>query len=276
MTAPRPHLLELCRRRRALFRKVSARGGLGVLGPSEVVASSGLASRSTREPWISPNDPATRCPPRLSRPGLSRRRCRCLSTPGRQPSRFNGRPPFVLHEPRCGSARSGSTRAHRRRGALSGKHLTHIDRIGAYAAREAAVRAVQGGAQECQVRLAWAPNLTLPLDVAWEMKGRGPRLGPAWFDHPTMPERYPTDLDYAVLAAGGHFFDAGLAWNGLRPTNYVSASPPASCSRNGGWRRHAGERLVPGRFRSPSGGRRGSRVESSQWRKRRAGACEAC
>lgn len=31
-------------------------------------------------------------------------------------------------------------------GALSGKHLSHIDRVGAYAAREAAVRAVQCGA----------------------------------------------------------------------------------------------------------------------------------
>ena len=43
-------------------------------------------------------------------------------------------------------------------GALSGKHLTRIDRIGAYAAREAAVRAVRSGANECLVRLAYAPN----------------------------------------------------------------------------------------------------------------------
>ena len=47
-------------------------------------------------------------------------------------------------------------------GALSGKHLTHIDRIGAYAAREAAVRAVRSGADECLVRLAYAPNHAEP------------------------------------------------------------------------------------------------------------------
>ena len=60
-------------------------------------------------------------------------------------------------------------------GALSGKHLSHIDRIGAYAAREAAVRAVCSGARECLVRVAWAPNICEPLDVCYEMIGRGSR-----------------------------------------------------------------------------------------------------
>lgn len=128
-------------------------------------------------------------------------------------------------------------------GALSGKHLTHIDRIGAYAAREAAVRAVQGGAGECLVRVAWAPNVTIPLDVTWEMAGRGPRVEPAWFDHRAMRERYPTELDYAVLAAGAHFYDPELTWNGLQRTD-VSASPNAS--RHGAVRRVLTSSWPPG------------------------------
>lgn len=98
-------------------------------------------------------------------------------------------------------------------GALSGKHLTHIDRIGAYAAREAAVRAVQTGAAECLVRVAYAPNVSTPLDVAYEMTGRGERLPPAWFDHAELRRRYPTAFDYGAAARGGHFFDGRLPWN---------------------------------------------------------------
>ena len=50
-------------------------------------------------------------------------------------------------------------------GALSGKDLSHIDRAGAYAAREAALHAVRTGAGECRVTLAYAPNRDVPLDV---------------------------------------------------------------------------------------------------------------
>ena len=60
-------------------------------------------------------------------------------------------------------------------GALSGKHLTHIDRIGAYAARQAAVSAVRSGADECLVWLAYAPNHIEPIDIFYEMSGRGER-----------------------------------------------------------------------------------------------------
>jgi S-adenosylmethionine synthetase len=91
-------------------------------------------------------------------------------------------------------------------GALSGKHLSHIDRIGAYAAREAAVRAVASGATECLVRLAYAPNVPEPIDVAYEMVGRGERVAPAFFGHGEMRERYGTGIDYVALALGTHFF----------------------------------------------------------------------
>jgi len=58
-------------------------------------------------------------------------------------------------------------------GALSGKDLSHIDRAGAYAAREAALHAVRTGAGECRVTLAYAPNRDVPLDVVYDMARRG-------------------------------------------------------------------------------------------------------
>jgi len=100
-------------------------------------------------------------------------------------------------------------------GALSGKHLSHIDRIGAYAARESAVRAVQTGARECQVRVAWAPNIPVPLDVCYEMNGRGNREGKSFFEHLAMIERYRKVQITRQLAEGRHFYDSGLPWNGM-------------------------------------------------------------
>ena len=99
-------------------------------------------------------------------------------------------------------------------GALSGKHLTHIDRIGAYAAREAAVRAVRSGADECLVRLAYAPNHAGPIDIFYDMSGKGERQNPEFFSHPEMAARYPATAIGAALAQGRHFFDEALRWNG--------------------------------------------------------------
>jgi len=115
-------------------------------------------------------------------------------------------------------------------GALSGKHLTHIDRIGAYAAREAAVRAVQGGAAECLVRVAYAPNLSEPLDVAYEVVGRGPRQPAGWFRHEVMRARYSTALDYAGLARGAHFFDPSQPWNSPGGASLPAGEPPRPMS----------------------------------------------
>ena len=98
-------------------------------------------------------------------------------------------------------------------GALSGKHLTHIDRIGAYAAREAALRAVHSGASECLVRLAYAPNRPEPLDVFYDMVGRGETEGAGFFDHAVLAERYDAGVITPVLARGGHFYETVFAWN---------------------------------------------------------------
>jgi S-adenosylmethionine synthetase len=106
-------------------------------------------------------------------------------------------------------------------GALSGKHLSHIDRIGAYAARDAAVRAVQSGAKECLVRLAYVPNRGAPLDIDYGMEGRGERQPAAFFTHPEMIARYPANLITTERARGLHFFDDALPWNGGRERNAV-------------------------------------------------------
>jgi len=90
-------------------------------------------------------------------------------------------------------------------GALSGKHFSHIDRIGAYAAREAAISAVASGASECLVRVCWAPNVPTPLDVTYQMTGQGRRTPAERFEHGAMVERYRAPLDYRRLAQGTHF-----------------------------------------------------------------------
>ncbi|HEY0840186.1 MAG TPA: methionine adenosyltransferase domain-containing protein [Vulgatibacter sp.] len=91
-------------------------------------------------------------------------------------------------------------------GALSGKDLTHVDRAGAYAARQAAVTAVATGASECLVKVAYAPNLDEPLDVAYEMSGRGARLPREWFSHERIRSR-PTGIPFdSSLGSGGHHY----------------------------------------------------------------------
>jgi S-adenosylmethionine synthetase len=97
-------------------------------------------------------------------------------------------------------------------GALSGKHLTHIDRIGAYASREAAIRAVLSGASECLVRIAWAPNVPEPLDVFYDMTGRGTREPVIFFHHCKLAERYDSAAISRDLGQGGHFYDMTLPW----------------------------------------------------------------
>ncbi|OGR91302.1 MAG: hypothetical protein A2V88_04785 [Elusimicrobia bacterium RBG_16_66_12] len=98
-------------------------------------------------------------------------------------------------------------------GALSGKHLTHIDRIAAYSARHAAVRAVASGATECFVRLSYAPNVPAALDVDYQMIGRGRAEPREFFDHEQMRVRYPASAICRLLGEGGHFYANDLPWN---------------------------------------------------------------
>lgn len=98
-------------------------------------------------------------------------------------------------------------------GALSGKHLGHIDRIAAYSAREAAIRAVQSGARDCLIRLAYAPNIPEPLDIYYELSGRGERQPAEFFNHEVMCARYDPAAISRKLAEGRHFYDPALPWN---------------------------------------------------------------
>jgi S-adenosylmethionine synthetase len=98
-------------------------------------------------------------------------------------------------------------------GALSGKDLGHIDRAGAYAARHAAMHAVQRGAGVCLVTVAYAPNRDMPLDVVYEMDRRVERFPPSWFAHSAVRDRYRGGAFVAALGAGGHLVDPKLAWN---------------------------------------------------------------
>ena len=99
-------------------------------------------------------------------------------------------------------------------GALCGKHLTHIDRIGSYTARQAAVHAVKTGAKECLIKLAFAPNLMEPMEVSWEVDGRCEKVPLAFFNFEEMCSRYSAETINQSLAQGRHFFDAALPWNG--------------------------------------------------------------
>ena len=79
---------------------------------------------------------------------------------------------------------------------MSGKDLSHIDRVGAYAAREAALTAVTTGAVACKVVLNYAPNVTEPLDVIYDMEGCGRRLPRQWFAHSGIVDRCRTELGH--------------------------------------------------------------------------------
>jgi S-adenosylmethionine synthetase len=99
-------------------------------------------------------------------------------------------------------------------GALSGKHFSHIDRIGAYAAREAAVRAVRSGASACRVVVAWAPNCPDPLELSFEMEGRGEPTTREAFSHEAMVDRFAGLVLDPCWAAGTHFWEPEARWNG--------------------------------------------------------------
>ena len=98
-------------------------------------------------------------------------------------------------------------------GALSGKHPGQIDRLAAYAAREAAIHAVRTGAKECMLRITYAPNCSRPLDVNWDIEGRGEIRPMTFFDFDAMLARIDTQSITSELGKGTHFWDTNLPWN---------------------------------------------------------------
>jgi S-adenosylmethionine synthetase len=103
-------------------------------------------------------------------------------------------------------------------GALAGKDLSHIDRAAAYAARRAAVTAVGSGAKETLVRVAYAPNLSHPLDVSIEQIG-GTKINKGQFDHRTIITAIKPELLTPNLARGEHFYKGD--WNGMPPQSWT-------------------------------------------------------
>ena len=98
-------------------------------------------------------------------------------------------------------------------GALSGKHPAHVDRLAAYVARQAAIHAVRTGSKECLIRLAYAPNCNGPLEVIWEMEGRGEKQPRSHFDFDAMLARVEAQAITASMGQGTHFWDERLPWN---------------------------------------------------------------
>lgn len=87
-------------------------------------------------------------------------------------------------------------------GALAGKHPAHIDRLAAKAARHAAVYAVQTGAKECTIRLAYAPNHDVPLQEVWELVDAGACQAKGYFNFDRMLSRMQPGLPERDRGAG--------------------------------------------------------------------------
>jgi len=103
-------------------------------------------------------------------------------------------------------------------GALSGKIIGHIDRIAAYAARDAAISIVKSGSQECLIRLSYSPLIKDPLDVKFFIKGEdikenGVEKKKDFFNYDSMIERYDLNGIDFTIAQGDHFYDLNLKWN---------------------------------------------------------------
>ncbi len=90
-------------------------------------------------------------------------------------------------------------------GALCGKDFAHIDRLGACAARNAAVKAVESGAAECKITLVYAPGRNEPLDVIYDMQGKGKVLGREHFGYERMKKMAPDPSGF--LGKYAPFFD---------------------------------------------------------------------
>lgn len=79
-------------------------------------------------------------------------------------------------------------------GALAGKDFAHIDRLGSIAARIAAIAAVESGAVECKITLVYGPGRNKPLDVIYDIRGRGKILGKEHFEYGAMKKRLPSPI----------------------------------------------------------------------------------
>ncbi len=98
-------------------------------------------------------------------------------------------------------------------GALSGKDMSHIDRLGAYTARHAALKIVLSGAKSCQVTVVYAPNRNEPLDILYDIEGRGRPVPPDYFHHKNMRKCFAGFKNTGNIGTGSHFYNPSLPWN---------------------------------------------------------------
>lgn len=110
-------------------------------------------------------------------------------------------------------------------GALSGKVLSHIDRLGAYAARDLCVSMVKLGAEECFARISYGPDIENPIDIYLSRKTEdngGVKIKDErlldfnvrqFLNYNSMIKRYKDQKFDFRIARGNHFYDNSLKWN---------------------------------------------------------------
>ena len=98
-------------------------------------------------------------------------------------------------------------------GALYGKDLSHIDRLGATAARKYAVQLIQHGSAEAFVAVSYAPGMSAPLDVIIKSDVK-PHVDPyQFFNFTEMHKLIQCNyLDYDLLRLGT-FYNTQLSFN---------------------------------------------------------------
>ncbi len=98
-------------------------------------------------------------------------------------------------------------------GAIYGKDLSHIDRIGSFAARKFAVELNERGGGEVFVRLCYAPGMYEPLDISIGASVRPHEDPYSFFDFREMRKSMDIqNMDYD-LAKLGTFYNGELGFN---------------------------------------------------------------
>lgn len=88
-------------------------------------------------------------------------------------------------------------------GALYGKCLTHIDRLGAYAARRYAMELCKAGANEVFINLCYAPGMSTPLDITIKSNIKPHKDPYAYFDSANLAAQVDIAwMDYDLLKLG--------------------------------------------------------------------------
>ena len=112
-------------------------------------------------------------------------------------------------------------------GALYGKDLSHIDRLGAAAARKYAIELLHQGSVEASVTVSYAPGMNTPLDVLVRSDVK-PHIDPyKYFDFTVMSKLIQgSQIDYDLLRLGS-FYNSTLAFNKAE-NNFNTADPITS------------------------------------------------